>query len=72
MDTLIDLSPPAPRSEVALPPAEAKQGWLKLSPINRRRFNSFKANKRGWWSLWLFLALFVLTMATSVLRARTA
>jgi microcin C transport system permease protein len=62
MDTLIDAPPPALRSDAPLAPAEAKQGWLKLSPINRRRFNNFKANKRGWWSLWLFLALFVLSL----------
>ena len=62
MDTLIDAPPPALRSDIPLAPAEAKKGWLKLSPINRRRLNNFKANKRGWWSLWLFLALFVLTL----------
>ena len=28
---------------------------LNLSPLNRRRFERFKTNKRGWWSLWLFL-----------------
>ncbi|WP_187640272.1 ABC transporter permease [Bosea sp. F3-2] len=61
-DTLIDAPPPALRSDIPLAPAEAKQGWLKLSPINRRRLNNFKANKRGWWSLWLFLALFVLSL----------
>jgi microcin C transport system permease protein len=31
---------------------------MNLSPLNRRRFELFKANKRGWWSLWLFLILF--------------
>ena len=31
---------------------------MTLSPLNRRRFERFKANKRGWWSLWLFLILF--------------
>jgi len=61
-DTLIDAPPPALRSDIPLAPAEAKQGWLKLSPINRRRLNNFKANKRGWWSLWLFLALFLLSL----------
>lgn len=62
MDTLIDAPPSALRSDILLAPAEAKQGWLKLSPINRRRLNNFKANKRGWWSLWLFLALFLLSL----------
>ncbi|MDR3500051.1 MAG: ABC transporter permease [Parvibaculum sp.] len=33
-----------------------------LSPINRRRWRNFKANKRGYWSLWLFLSLFTLSL----------
>ena len=33
---------------------------MNLSPLNRRRFELFKANKRGWWSLWLFIGLFIL------------
>jgi len=35
---------------------------VKLSPINQRRLANFKANRRGYWSLWIFLALFTLTM----------
>jgi peptide/nickel transport system permease protein/microcin C transport system permease protein len=31
---------------------------LRLSPIGQRRWARFKAHRRGWWSLWLFLALF--------------
>lgn len=61
MDTLIDAPPPA-ATRTALAPPEAKQGWLKLSPINRRRLDNFKANKRGWWSLWIFLVLFLLSL----------
>jgi microcin C transport system permease protein len=34
----------------------------RLSPINERRLANFKANKRGYWSLWIFLILFVLTL----------
>ena len=45
-----------------LAPPQARKGFLNLSPINRRRVESFKANKRGYWSLWIFLVLFVLTM----------
>lgn len=33
-----------------------------LSPINRRRWQNFKANRRGWWAFWLFLVLFFLTL----------
>jgi microcin C transport system permease protein len=35
---------------------------LTLSPINRRRWENFKANRRGYWSLWIFLTLFVLSL----------
>ena len=35
---------------------------LTLSPIGRRRWARFKAHRRGWWSLWLFLALFGLSL----------
>ncbi len=34
----------------------------RLNPINQRRWAQFKANRRGWWSLWLFLILFVLSL----------
>ena len=34
----------------------------KLSPINQRRVANFKANRRGYWSLRIFLALFVVTL----------
>lgn len=40
---------------------------MRLSPINRRRFERFKANKRGWWSLWLFLTLFVLSLGAELI-----
>jgi microcin C transport system permease protein len=33
-----------------------------LSPLNRRRWMNFKANRRGYWSLWIFLVLFVLSL----------
>ncbi len=34
----------------------------KISPITRRRFENFRANRRGWWSLWIFLVLFTVTL----------
>jgi len=33
-----------------------------LSPLNQRRWQNFKANRRGYWSLWIFLVLFLLSM----------
>ncbi|MGP1395138.1 MAG: ABC transporter permease [Inquilinaceae bacterium] len=35
---------------------------LKLSPITRRRLHNFRANRRGYWSFWIFLVLFVVTL----------
>lgn len=33
-----------------------------LTPLTRRRLAKFRANKRGFWSLWLFLALFSISL----------
>jgi len=35
---------------------------LALSPLNRRRWQNFKANRRGYWSFWIFLVLFVVSL----------
>jgi microcin C transport system permease protein len=35
---------------------------MKLSPINQRRLTNFRANRRGRWSLWIFLVLFFVTL----------
>ncbi|MDX2027033.1 MAG: ABC transporter permease [Alphaproteobacteria bacterium] len=36
---------------------------FNLSPLNRRRWANFRANKRGFWSLWIFLVLFGVTLS---------
>jgi len=35
---------------------------MSMSPLNQRRLANFKANRRGWWSLWIFMAIFILTL----------
>ena len=35
---------------------------LKLTPLTARRLENFRANRRGFWSLWIFLALFVFSL----------
>ncbi|MBS0125299.1 ABC transporter permease [Thetidibacter halocola] len=45
---------------VHVPPAPG--GLFTLSPLNRRRWNNFKKNRRAFWSLWIFLALFVTSL----------
>jgi len=39
----------------------------RFSPINQRRWQNFKANRRGYWSLWIFLFLFFLTLFSEVI-----
>src|SRR5262249_20732770 len=34
----------------------------RITPLTRRRIENFKANRRGFWSLWVFLALFVTSL----------
>ena len=35
---------------------------LKISPLTRRRLMNFRSNRRGFWSLWIFLGLFTITL----------
>ena len=35
---------------------------FSLSPLNRRRLANFKANRRGYWSFWIFLVVFLLSL----------
>ncbi|WP_229005498.1 ABC transporter permease [Roseibium aggregatum] len=44
-----------------------KGSKARLSPINQRRLVNFKANRRGYWSLWIFLVLFVMAMLAEFL-----
>jgi microcin C transport system permease protein len=45
----------------ALPPTP-KKGRFSLSPLNKRRWTNFKRNRRAYWSLWIFLVLFVMSL----------
>ncbi|MGJ4964321.1 ABC transporter permease [Bradyrhizobium sp. HKCCYLRH3061] len=48
----------APLGE-AVPPT---RHCFRPSPLNQRRWQNFKANRRGYWSLWIFLFLFVVSL----------
>lgn len=39
----------------------------KLSPINQRRLDSFTRNRRGYWSMWIFLVLFILSLVAELI-----
>jgi microcin C transport system permease protein len=51
-----DIEPVGPLGITAPP-----QGF-ELSPLNARRWRNFKANRRGYWSLWIFLILFLISL----------
>jgi microcin C transport system permease protein len=38
-----------------------------LTPINQRRLANFRANKRGYWSFWIFLFLFGVSLLSEVI-----
>ena len=45
---------------------QAPKRTSRLSPINQRRLANFKANRRGHWSFWIFIALFALTLVSEI------
>jgi len=63
--TLVPDEPPLP-----LPSKEVgrqvlafrKFSRFSLTPLNQRRWRNFKANRRGYWSLWIFLSLFLFSL----------
>jgi microcin C transport system permease protein len=57
-----DSAPETPIATPAGPILVPARGRLALSPINRRRWESFKRNRRGYISLWIFAFLFTLSL----------
>jgi microcin C transport system permease protein len=64
MDVRVDRA--SPPIEVTVTNRDAAKtwhrGWLTLSPINQRRWRVFKLNRRGYYSLIIFTALFFITL----------
>ncbi len=48
-----------PTGPVGIEPPPSR---FALSPLNKRRWQNFKTNRRGYWSLWIFLVLFFVTL----------
>jgi microcin C transport system permease protein len=63
VDTRTDIQSPDTTAigvvELAVPP---ERRFIRISPLNKRRWQNFKANRRGHWSLWVFLVLFVISL----------
>jgi microcin C transport system permease protein len=57
---------PPPEETKAVSPfglAVAPEGHpIDFAPLGRRRWRNFKANRRGYWSFWIFAVLFVVSL----------
>jgi microcin C transport system permease protein len=51
-----------PRAAPRAGPGQDRFLGLKISPLTRRRLHNFRANARGFWSFWIFLAIFLVTL----------
>ncbi len=56
------LSGQTPTEFRALAPPLSRRGLFRVTPLNRRRLANFRHNRRGFWSLWIFLVFFVLSL----------
>ncbi len=65
----MDARNPATKLEVARDGSFAR--WMaervRVTPINLRRWQNFKSNRRGYWSLWIFLGLFFATLGAELI-----
>jgi microcin C transport system permease protein len=52
---------------IAKAPKILLSGVLRLTPLDRRRLDNFKANRRGFWAFWLFLAMFLMSLGSEFL-----
>ena len=48
-------------------PVQDRVWGVPIKPLTRRRIENFKANKRGYWSAWIFLVLFVGSLFAEVI-----
>ena len=72
MDARMDKSNAVPAAAPVVPELVRRlsgtvQRSVRLTPINRRRWEKFKTNRRGYWSLLIFLSLFVLTLCAELI-----
>jgi microcin C transport system permease protein len=54
------VAPPVGDAEAAALARRQPRAWL--TPVNRRRWDNFKAHRRGYVSFWIFMVLFVISL----------
>jgi microcin C transport system permease protein len=66
LDARFTENAPTPEPTTPAMPAidapEPKRKLFNVSPLNQRRWQNFKRNRRGFFSLWLFLVLFFVSL----------
>ncbi|TBL38672.1 ABC transporter permease subunit [Hafnia alvei] len=40
---------------------------MKINPINQARWQRFKTNRRGYWSMWIFLLVFIMSLGSELI-----
>ena len=63
MDAVLDM----PTTGAKLAPPLPRKGFLRLTPVNQRRLDNFRRNRRGYWSFWIFIVLFGLSLFAEVI-----
>ena len=56
-----------PAVQIEVPKRTERLLGLHVTPLTRRRIRSFKANRRGYWSFWIFLALFGVSLFSELI-----
>ena len=59
----VETTTQSPLGEV-VPPTRHR---FSPSPLNKRRWQNFKANRRGYWSFWIFLVLFFVSLFANLI-----
>src|ERR1700722_4608711 len=59
--------PEAPLATPTRPMLVPARARFALTPLNRRRWENFKRNRRGYISLWIFAVLFVVSLIAELI-----
>jgi microcin C transport system permease protein len=66
LDARTTANAPTPEPSTPVAPAAAapapKRRLFNVSPLNQRRWENFKRNRRGYWAMWMFMVLFVASL----------
>ena len=61
-DQIIERSAAATGAEPQVKRRRDRVLGVPVSPMTKRRLHNFRANRRGFWSLWIFLTLFGISL----------